>query len=874
MTDRSGRKYRAGLCFAVAGSGATALVYQIVWQRMLVRLTGAALPAVTLIVCIFMLGLGIGSLIGGRLAGRLVRPMRVCAVLETIVAAMAAFIVPALTSQRFAEPVLSRVVSPAICALSGRMDLLASMCTSQGVIASATMLAAGTASILLPPTIIIGSIFPICAQILENLEGTEYGADESCKTPALYMWNLIGAVAGCLSAAFLLLPALGQLCTVRAAAAFEFFAVAGIFIWLDGNRATTIGAEPAIPAARQPEPNGNGHVPLEAVAGEDRAASLEDQAEIEERGRELSQTKQHVIVFGTSFVCLSLEVAWTRLFALVMGASTYSFASILASTLIGLSLGAALASFCKPRGGSRIDNVLAIAAASALIFIGLTLQTIDHLPALLLQVREHFNNGLPATYLMTRGLLAAALTLPQWIVLGTVLPIVLGEAARGPRAGAAAGKILLTSTFGSVAGAAITGFAIIPYGPETVGAISSTFSNTSGIQNAIICSALIQVALALMCLKQMTVEGKKLQRPSQGSIAVAMLCLVGFSITLNHPRWNSSAMSAGVAFIANSYLERYSSEKLLHAASKPVLFYREGQNSTVTVEADENANLLTLKNDGKVEGAAPWNTSIASTPANQTTEIMLADLPHSLVRANDLHALVIGLGTGTTCGAMTKFDNLKELSIAELEPGVYEAETSFKKANGDPLRKSWIDSGRVLPITADGRNILSLTQPQTFDLIVSQPAEPWVNGSSDLYSLEFWNLAKSRLKPDGIFCQWIQLFAIQENELAILLRTFSDAFPHVALIHTERAGEIILLGANNALPLGKNFLAQSKASGKTKIDLLADESKVKRFCEGQAARRHDARLNLDDNVIVEYALPPYSMRPDETIDSNLRALEQ
>jgi spermidine synthase len=171
-----------------------------------------------------------------------------------------------------------------------------------------------------------------------------------------------------------------------------------------------------------------------------------------------------------------------------------------------------------------------------------------------------------------------------------------------------------------------------------------------------------------------------------------------------------------------------------------------------------------------------------------------------------------------------------------------------------------------------------------YDIIVSQPAEPWISGSADLYSQEFWKLGRDRLKDGGVFCQWIQLYSINQDCLGILCRTFETIFPQTYIIHYPGAGEIILVGLLQPttpgfidqswrrlrpdLPWLQEFLPDDRVL--TDCLILAPEPLAER-CRS-LAKRFGSRLNTDDNLLSEYILPAQLYSFGDTIETNLEVL--
>jgi spermidine synthase len=365
-----------------------------------------------------------------------------------------------------------------------------------------------------------------------------------------------------------------------------------------------------------------------------------------------------------------------------------------------------------------------------------------------------------------------------------------------------------------------------------------------------------------------------------GSVAVFAVLLI-----FARPPWNQALLSSGVSFLSLPKALSASSSRfetaLGNTAVNKLLFYREGLNTTVSVQENSKEGIIYLKNDGKVEAALPLNKSTAA--SDLATHVLLGQMPQVFHSGKCSNLFVVGLGSGATCGAALENPEVEHLRVAEIEPTVYEAQQFFQSINGDPLRTAWRRSGRVLACSDDARTLLQFSDTK-YDIIISQPAEPWISGSADLYSQEFWNLGRHRLQDDGVFCQWIQLYSIDEQCLAVLCRTFQTIFPQTYIIHYPGAGEIILVGLNRPttallwqqnwqrlsakLPFLKKFLPSQ--SSLADCIVLAPEQ-LKDRC-GLLASRFGSQLNTDDNLLSEYILPGQLYSFGDTIETNLQAL--
>src|SRR5207245_1024565 len=171
-----------------------------------------------------------------------------------------------------------------------------------------------------------------------------------------------------------------------------------------------------------------------------------------------------------------------------------------------------------------------------------------------------------------------------------------------------------------------------------------------------------------------------------------------------------------------------------------LLYYRDGIATTVSVERWDKT--IALKNNGKVD---------ASNDADMPTQIMVGLTPFFFTRAPAPTVAVVGYGSGVTVGAVTQA-NTGPIDVVELEPAVVEASHFFDHVNHAPTRDP-----RVRLHIGDGRNFL-FQSPDRFDVIISEPSNPWITGVSNLFTAEYWHMAHGRLAPGGVFCQWAQLY--------------------------------------------------------------------------------------------------------------------
>ncbi|MEW5854596.1 MAG: hypothetical protein AB2A00_37820 [Myxococcota bacterium] len=520
-------------------------------------------------------------------------------------------------------------------------------------------------------------------------------------------------------------------------------------------------------------------------------------------------------VYGMSgAVAMALEVVWTRSLAMVLGSSVHAFSLMLAAFLSGLAVGARVAS---SKLVSRLDPTRALAmalmAAGMLAFAGTWL--IDGLPEVLYVVARR--PDLSILWMWSAALFCSALVMfPAAVGFGAILPLALRAASpdgNEQSLGDLVGRAYAINTVGSIVGSATAGFVLAPgLGVDRAAqALSVLLLGTAALTLASRSRVWTAVALG----------------------ASVLICTWdGFDVA----RWSAGAFRV---YLARAYWDE-------GIPDANVVFRKDGLSTTVTVE--ENEGRISLKVNGKVD---------ASSEGDMPTQVLSGLLP-VLLHPNPERMAIVGFGSGVTSDAALSHSGLKELEMIELEPAVVEAGEFFYAVNHRP----WEDP-RYKGIFDDGRHHL-LRPGNPYDIIISEPSNPWITGASSLFTQDFWRLARSRLGPDGIFLQWVQLYEMAPERIQSLMATFADAFPHVVVFasHPE-SNDTLLIGSNAPIALDEALVRRrwedpkvraqlNRADLHTPLDVAAlvlmDEKGLRDFTRG-------ATINTDDNLFVELHAP-------------------
>jgi spermidine synthase len=654
-------------------------------------------------------------------------------------------------------------------------------------------------AILLIPATLMGASLPVLVKLFAGrLEGI------GRRVGNLYALNTAGAVVGSAAAGFLLLPVLGVQRTTLLAAAINL--VIGLWailadVW--GDKFFRVSTAPA----RDPLSSTTENPPATASPPLLIALVL--------AGIGLSGAASMVY-----------EVAWTRALRLMIGSSIYAFSAMLTTFLVGLSLGSFL--FARLWGNRKTGAALFgwIELAIGLSALALV-PAFERLPDLVLAIFNRLSPSYSGA-VMTQFALSFLVMIVPTTLIGAAFPCAVQIYARSSaRLGRDVGQTYSVNTLGTIIGVLCAGFVLVPW----IGTQASM--TTAAAINAIVGTAILLISYGMS--------------PAWPRLLVYPLVLLFVLGTWLLPRWDPSIMAGGVSVYVSHYVSggdptgKFREER----AGKELLFYREGLNSTVSVE--RTARNTSLRVDGKTD---------ASDGIDMATQLMLGHLP-MLLHPNPERALVIGLGSGVTVGAMLQHSVLKDLEIIELEPAVIEASIFFRHVNRDFRRDP-----RVRIEVADGRNFL-LASEEKYDVISSEPSNPWIAGVANLFSREFYELARSRLDSDGMMVQWIHGYSLFPRELQMVVNTFRSVFSHVTVWWGSQ-GDYLLVGTKQRLVVDYGRLVDRYESSKgvrTDFEMLGwrsplalltlfllDDADSARYAKG-------APINSDDHPLLEFAAP-------------------
>jgi spermidine synthase len=457
------------------------------------------------------------------------------------------------------------------------------------------------------------------------------------------------------------------------------------------------------------------------------------------------------LVLGLSgFASLLHEIAWTRILSLVLGPTTYAFAAALAAVIAGVAIGSGAGTWIVART-VRPAAWLASTLSVAALITSWTYSIAGNQVPMFVARQVAGSSSLFDQLLAQGALLTAALVMPTAVCLGAAFPLALAL-ANDPNRGAAGrfSLVYAVNTLGAVSGSLAAGFWFIPrFG------LQPTLWTASG---CLVAAALIVVARSEM------------SRPVR--VAGAVTAALTATLIAVSPSWDRELLASGVYMYAPYVPQDLDLETQLKAGT--LLYYKEGASATVSVK--RLTGTTTLAVDGKTD---------ASNRGDMLTQKLVAHLP-LLLHDNPREVGIIGLGSGVTLGAALVHPVVRA-DVLEISPEVVQASAFFTTENRQALKDP-----RTHLIVGDGRSHMLLAA-RKYDVIVSEPSNPWIAGVAALFTQEFFAGARDRLAPGGIMCQWANAYNISDADLRSILATFRSVFPH---------GTAWLVGGDDVLMVG------------------------------------------------------------------------
>lgn len=554
----------------------------------------------------------------------------------------------------------------------------------------------------------------------------------------LYFLNSIGAVFGVLASGFVLIPWIGLPGALMTAGIGNVFLAVSVY-YIGKSVDTTVPPPVAQGASTEPS----------VSASPGRPAFLHTLL---------------VVSLLTGLSSFIYEIAWIRMLAMVLGSATHSFEIMLASFILGLALGGL---WIRKRI-ERIPETLTFLAVVQIVMgvcALLTLPLYNHT----FDIMAWLMSGLSRTeqgnvlFTLAQTVIALAVMLPATFCAGMTLPLISYYLFRHANGERAIGQVYAANTIGAIAGVLLTVHLLMPW---------------LGLKNAMVVGAAIDIALGVALLQsryRLTVPaGMAWKALAVGAVAFALVSPWVF-------QFDSRKMASSVFRLGQAVLD----------ANAKVLFSNDGKTATVQV-TQSASGVVALSTNGKSDGAIQMKPG-APTAADEATMALLGALPLAY-RPRATEAAVIGFGTGMSSATLLGSPHLKRLDTIEIEPAMVEAAQHFR-----PVNELAFTDPRHHIVIEDAKAFFAKGQ-RKYDVIVSEPSNPWVSGVSSLFTEEFYARMRLYLRDDGVLVQWMHVYEITPVLVASVFRALTKTFPAYEAYMGSNGDMIIVASAGAELP--------------------------------------------------------------------------
>lgn len=547
----------------------------------------------------------------------------------------------------------------------------------------------------------------------------------------LYFSNSLGAALGALATAFLLLPALGMPGTMMTAGLLNVLVGLGAWaVW------KSVDADPVVQASTDSGPV--------AGVGEDA------------KGVDIGRLARVVLVasFITGATSFIYEIGWVRLLNQALGTTIHSFELMLAAFILGLAFGG----LWVRRNAARIVDAIRY-AAYAQVFMGLAafvsvvvLGRSFHWVGWMMQSLSRTDNGY-TLFSAGSAVISLLVMFPAAFFAGMTLPLFTLALLRRGGGEKQIGRVYATNTLGAIIGVLLMVHVLIPL---------------MGVRLSIIFAGVADALLGLYLLYAISPKPRSL-----GLALAGIATLVVGGATLVWGQHDPRALVAGVFRTARATV----------SDQVKILYLHDGKTATVSSSVGPDG-IVNIATNGKPDASLIPDMA-GSTTADEVTMIMAGALP-LVMHPKPEEIAVIGWGSGLTTHTLLGSSIPKEVHTIEIEQSMHDAARNFgarvARAYDDPRSKLHID---------DARTYFSMGNKK-FDVIVSEPSNPWVSGVASLFTVEFYEFLRRHLKQDGMLVQWVQAYELNDQLLGTMIAALIQVFPDSDLYVTN-AGDFLIL---------------------------------------------------------------------------------
>ena len=696
------KRYVQVLFALFALSGFTGLIYESIWSHYLKLFLGAAAFAQSFVLAAFMGGMALGAWIASRATRRITNLLAAYGWIEALIG------LAALAFHELFVPLTEASLDHVIPALGSpeAVEIFKySLC----------------ALLIVPQTVLLGMTFPLMsgAVIRRSPEASGH------HLAMLYFTNSIGAAAGALAAAFLLLGWLGMPGTLRAAGALNLVLAAAV---LTMSRA----GEP-----RPPAPAAGAAAASSYVARMFLAAAF--------------------VTGAASFI---YEIAWIRMLSLVLGSSFHAFELMLSAFITGLALGGwwirrRIDRIADPVRFSGLVQLAMGLAALATIFV--YHQSFDWMVAAL-HVLQRTEEAYPLFNLFSHAI-AFSVMLPATFFAGMTLPLFTHVLLRGGHGERAIGQVYAANTLGAIAGVLLAVHLLVP---------------DTGVKLTLVLGAAADILLGTWLLRYSRDSFRRAYAFTALIVGMLAATATARASVLEPERLSSGVYRYGLGV----------------KSIQEVVFYRDGKTASVAVR--RLANTLNIVTNGKSDAAIDMDPNGRPT-GDEYTMVLLGALP-LLLKPDAKNIANIGFGSGLTSETLLSHRGPQVLDTIEIEPAMVAGAQAFSPRVTRPYRDA-----RSHIVIEDAKSYFA-RHGKRYDVIISEPSNPWVNGVAGLFTSEWYRGIKRHLAAGGLLVQWLHSYEFNDRLLGSILAALGENFSDYEVFEVNNGDLIVVAIAEGRVP--------------------------------------------------------------------------
>ena len=808
-------------------SGLTGLIYEILWTRLIIKIIGSAPFAVSIVLTVFMGGLGLGSYLASRTIDRIKNPMnlvKLYGILEIVIGLYG-----------LVFPVFFILFKPLFIILYNRLFgyfLIYNFFTF-----------IGCSLLLLFPVTCMGATLPVLSRFYVT-KISHVGS----RLGRLYGLNTIGAAAGSLLCGFWIINVWGV------QGSLIFAVTLNIII---GTSCIIIGSKFKVQNSKiisKPYKTDSERFVEEAETT--LQGTVPDNVRIMGLGA--------LIIFSVSGFCaMAYEVIWIKLLGLLVGPTTYSFTIVLITFISGLALGSVFFGWLADKIKKTLQKdtllyLLIFTQIFAALFALFISQIMGNSQIFFAKLIYQFQNNFAYLTFLKSFILFIFMLFPTFF-LGATFPIV-GKIYTFSLShiGKSVGFAYSINTIGAVLGSFCAGFVLIPL---------------MGKENS------LRLIIAIQLITSSATAGFifwKTRENIAKLIPLFIPIIFGLMFSISYPHWNRKMLSIGKyhrfeepRLMNIGWFEAllYGTDEYANYYEGDIVYFGDGIGGFTAVHkyTDIFGDIsYSLFNSGKPDASSIGDDMI--------TQTLLAHFP-MLFHHNPKKVMVLGLASGITAGEILHYP-IEKLDVVDINDQVVSASNYFIPWNNNVL-----SNPKTELIIQDGRAHLELTK-RKYDVIISEPSNPWMAGLAALFTQDFFNLAGKKLNDDGIFCQWIHSYQMDWPTFALIGRTFAQVFPNSLLVNLDLlnidplsiGADYLLIGFKGEKGLDidiaeQNLIYAQQSKNMTLLNhkllyrLIVNEDLIELFAEGP--------INTDNLPKLEFTAPKLMHFDDPAITEHI-----